>query len=377
MAWQVPLFDTDIGEEECDAVMRVLKSGWVSMGEETLLFEREFAGFLGARHAFMVSNCTTALHLAHYILGAAAGDEVVCPSLTFVATANTIAHTGARPVFADIIADDTLTVSPMDIAGKITARTKGITVMHYGGYPCHMDEIMRIAADHRLYLVEDCAHSPGASYRGKMTGTFGDVGCFSFFSNKNLTTGEGGMIVTDRDDFAARIKLLRSHGLTTDTLDRHKGHSAVYDVLERGFNYRPAEFNAALGRVQLKKLGKKNRARQQIVSGYRTLLSRESRIVLPFGREGRESQPADHIFPVVLEEGVDREAVMQFLKEKGIQTSIHYRPIHTFATYRDDTRHSLPATDLIKDRLLTLPLYPAMTESQVEYVVENLIRAIR
>ncbi len=372
MNWKVPLFDTDFGQDEQDAVLRVLKSGWLTMGEEINAFEREFANFLNVKYAFMVSSCTAALHLAHHVLGAGPGDEVICPSLTFVATASAIAQTGASPVLADIISKETLTISPEDISRKISPRTKGIAVMHYAGYPCLMDEIMKIAGENHLYVVEDCAHSPGASLKGKMTGTFGDVGCFSFFSNKNLSTGEGGMVVTNRDDLAQRIKLLRSHGMTTNTLDRHKGHSMSYDVMEKGFNYRSGEINAAMGRVQLKRLGGKNIARMKIVEKYRALLYQDSSIVVPFKNAGESSVSACHIFPIVLPEGADRSTIASSLRENGIQSSVHYRPIHTFTAYVSATPYNLPVTESLKYSLLTLPLYPAMTEDHVNYVVESL-----
>jgi len=236
---------------------------------------------------------------------------------------------------------------------------------------------MKIAGENHFYVVEDCAHSPGASLNGKMTGTFGDVGCFSFFSNKNLSTGEGGMIVTNRDDLAQRIKLLRSHGMTTNTLDRHRGHSMSYDVMEKGFNYRSGEINAAMGRVQLKKLEGKNAARMKIVEGYRALLDQDSGIAVPFNNTDEFSVSACHIFPIVLPEGANRESIALVLRDNGIQTSVHYRPIHTFTAYTSAMPYSLPITESLKDNLLTLPLYPAMNETHVKYVVENLCQALR
>lgn len=373
MQWRIPLFDTDFGQNELDAVTRVLKSGWLTMGEETKLFEQEFASFLGVRHAFLVSNCTAALHLAHHVLGVGHGDEIVCPSLTFVATANTIVQTGATTVFADIQSLNDMTISPVDIEKKITARTKGITVMHYAGYPCAMDVISEIARRHNLYVVEDCAHSPGAAYKGRMTGSFGDIGCFSFFSNKNLSTGEGGMIVTNRDDLAEKIRLLRSHGMTTVTLDRHKGHAFTYDVLEHGFNYRSAEINAAIGRVQFGKLAKKNARRAEVVTRYHERLDSVSGIDPLFKDTGMDMLPAYHIFPILLAKGTDRNDFMAAMRDKGIQTSIHYRPIHTFTAYKSNCQdRALPLTDEVGERLVTLPLYPAMNSDQVDYVADNI-----
>jgi dTDP-4-amino-4,6-dideoxygalactose transaminase len=368
----VPLFDTDFGPEEHAAVIRVLDSGWLTMGEETKSFEREFAEYLGVRHAFLVSNCTAALHLAHHVLGAGPGDEIICPSLTFVATANSIIQAGATPVFADIATLDDLTISPREIERLITPRTRGISVMHYGGYVCAMEEILAIARRHGLYLVEDCAHSPGASLNGVMTGTFGDIGCFSFFSNKNLSTGEGGMLVTDRDDLAERIRLLRSHGMTTVTLDRHKGHAFSYDVVEHGFNYRSAELNAALGRVQLRKLEEKNRRRRDIVARYHERLAGLTGLTVPFGSRPTGEIAAAHIFPVLLAEQADRNEVMIALRDRGVQTSIHYRPVHTFTAFSNSAATaSLPVTAAAGMRLITLPLFPTMTDSQFHHVVST------
>lgn len=373
MEWKIPFFDSDIGKEELTAVTRILDSGWLTMGEETSAFEQEFAAYLGVKYAFMVSNGTAALHLAHLTLEVTAGDEVICPSLTFVATANAIVYTGAKPVFADITSIDNFNISPEDIKKKIGKKTKGITVVHYAGYPCNMDEIMSIARKHGLYVIEDCAHSPGASYKGRMTGTIGDIGCFSFFSNKNLSTGEGGMIVTNREDIAKKIKLLRSHGMTTLTLDRYKGHSFTYDVLDFGFNYRSSELNAAIGRVQLAKLDIKNQKRKEITSKYIQRLSPEKRISLLFQHLDKDILPVYHLFPVLLENGINREKVMQSLKDKGVQTSIHYRPIHTFTAYqRYNDSYPLPFTQAIKDRTFTLPLFPFMTETHIDYVVDSL-----
>lgn len=373
MTWRVPLFDTDLGQGELDAVTRVLRSGWLTMGEETKAFEREFAGFLGVKHAFLVSNCSTALHLAHHVLGAGRGDEILCPSLSFVATANSIVQTGATPVFVDVASRDDLTVSPEDLERRLTSRTRGIVVMHYAGYPCAMDRIMAVARARGLYVVEDCAHSPGATCPEGMTGTIGDVGCFSFFSNKNLSTGEGGMLVTNRDDLAERLRLLRSHGMTTTTLDRHQGHAFSYDVIACGFNYRSCELNAAIGRVQLGKLAAKNARRRELVDRYRQRLSGEDKAVPLFRTVPEGYSPVHHLFPVLLARGTDRARFMTALRDRGVQTSIHYRPIHTFTAYAGHGAGSrLRLTEELAPLLLTLPLYPTMSEDQVDLVVQSL-----
>ncbi|WP_367362903.1 DegT/DnrJ/EryC1/StrS family aminotransferase [Mesotoga sp.] len=214
MAYKIPLFDLNFGKEEEDAVIEVLQSKWISMGEKTTELENDFAERINARHALAMTNCTAALHLALAILNIGPGDEVIVPSLTFVATANAVKYVCGTPVFADITSLEDLTISPEDIERKITDKTKAIMVMHYGGFACDMDKIMPVAQKHNLKVVEDAAHSPAATYKGKYLGTIGDVSAFSFFSNKNITTAEGGMLITNDDALAERAKLMRSHGMT-------------------------------------------------------------------------------------------------------------------------------------------------------------------
>lgn len=368
MNWCVPLSDIDIGEAEIGAVNEVLESRWLSMGGVTEEFEAAFAQQVGVRYAFAVTNCTAALHLAYAALEIGSGDQVIVPSLSFVATANAVTYTGAEPVFADVIAEHDLTIDPEDVERKITPRTKAIAVMHYGGYPCHMDAINRIAQQHNLAVVEDAAHAPGARYRGQACGALGDIAAFSFFSNKNLVTGEGGMITTNRADLAERIRLMRSHGMTTLTWERHKGHAYSYDVVTLGYNYRIDEMRSAIGLVQLEKLEANNRLRLQHVAKYRTLLDSVPGVTLPFAKH---EDSAGHIMPIVLAKDADRLQFVDRLKAQGIQTSMHYPPIHLFSYYRDQYgTHvgTLPQTESIAMREVTLPLFPTMSTAQVELV---------
>ncbi|MEQ8181936.1 MAG: DegT/DnrJ/EryC1/StrS family aminotransferase, partial [Smithellaceae bacterium] len=214
----IPLFDLNYGQEEEEAVLRVLRRRWLTMGEEIDALESEFASFCGVRNALAVSSCTAALHLANIASGVQPGFEVICPSLTFAATVNAVIYAGGLPVFADIISEDDWTISPDAILKKITPRTKAIVVMHYGGFACRMEEILNIARAHKIAVIEDAAHSPGSTYRGSRLGAVGDISCFSFFSNKNISTGEGGMICTDNDEYARQIKSVRSHGMTSGTV---------------------------------------------------------------------------------------------------------------------------------------------------------------
>lgn len=371
MDWRVPLADVNIGAEEEAAVSEVIRSGWLTMGAVTQAFEAEFAAFTGAKHALAVTNATAGLHLACLALGVGAGDEVIVPSLTFVASANAISYTGAKAIFADIESTDWLNISPQAIEASITPRSKAIMVVHYAGYACDMPAILEIAHEHGLAVIEDAAHAVGASLQGKPLGTWGDIGCYSFFGNKNLTTGEGGMLVTDRDDLAEKLRILRSHGMTTLTWDRFKGHASTYDVVDLGYNYRIDEMRAAMGRVQLQKLPAGNARRGELTALYRALLAEQApQINVPF-REMR-GQSSYHIMPVLLPVGCDKLAVMEAMKVQGIQTSWHYPPVHQFKIYQEQVHNPLPLTEAVAARQLTLPLYPTMTEEQVRMVVEGL-----
>ena len=369
MQWKVPLADLDYDACEQAAVKAVLDSGWLTMGEVTCQFEAAFAELTGAKHAIAVSNATHALHLACLALGIGPGDEVIVPSLTFVATGNAVLYCGADVRFAEIISANDLTLDPVSVEAQITPRTKAIIVMHYAGYPCRMEEIMTLAQKHKLAVIEDAAHAPGSTLDGKALGTWGEIGCFSFFSSKNLTTAEGGMLTTNRDDLARKLRLTRSHGMTSLTYDRHQGHAFSYDVVDLGYNYRIDEIRSALGLVQLEKLPENNARRRALTQAYWELLG-ETTLTLPF-KDRDLAQSACHIFPVLLPEGADRGAFMTGLRDAGVQSSIHYRPVHTFSYYVEHYgEQHLPLTEAVAKREVTLPLYPTMGEEQLNSVVE-------
>ncbi len=374
MEWRVPLADLAYGQEEEAAVVKVLRSKWLTMGAITQEFEAEFGRMVRVKHAIAVSNATEALHLACLALGIGPGDEVIVPSLSFVATSNAVLYTGADVRFADIIGPADLTIDPADIARQINSKTRAIIVMHYGGYPCRMHEVLEVADRYHLAVIEDAAHAPGASLVGKALGTWGTVGCFSFFSNKNLSTGEGGMLVTERDDVAEKVRLMRSHGMTSLTYDRHRGHASSYDVVDLGYNYRIDEIRSALGLEQLKKLAGNNAQRKLLSERYWNKLAGTG-VGLPFRDRGET--PSYHIFPMLLPAEVDREKFMAALKGEGIQSSIHYPPIHLFSYYR--SRYGplpLPKTEAIAATEITLPLYPGMTTDLVDLVTGVVIQTI-
>lgn len=372
MNWRVPLADIDFGEAEEEAVREVIRSRWLSMGEVTKGFEQDFAAFIGAKHTVAVTNATAALHLACLAAGIGPGDEVIVPSLTFVATANAVRYTGAMPVFADIESLDWLNISPASIESRVTEKTRAILVVHYAGFSCDMPAIMEIARRYNLVVLEDSAHAIGSILDDRALGTWGAIGCFSFFSNKNMTTGEDGMLVTNDDALADRLRILRSHGMTSLSWDRHKGHAWSYDVVDLGYNYRIDEMRAALGRVQLGKLPFNNQRRQQLTALYRELLTElVPQVQMPFA-EGRGTS-CYHILPILLPPGMDRVRFMEGLKSHGVQTSIHYPPVHQFQIYQDDWQRRgglLPLTEQAAAREVTLPLYPTMSDEQASWVVQ-------
>jgi dTDP-4-amino-4,6-dideoxygalactose transaminase len=377
MDWKIPLADIDFDSREEAAVLEVLKSRWLTMGAVTQSFEEEFASFVGARHAIAVANGTAALHLACLGVGLGRGDEVIVPSLTFVATANAVRYTGAIPIFADIESEQDLDISANSIEQMLTERTRAIVVMHYGGYVCDMPAITKLARAHNLMVIEDAAHAIGSELEGRKTGVWSDVGCFSFFSNKNMTTGEGGMVVTNDDGAANKMRILRSHGMTTMSWDRHRGHAWSYDVVELGYNYRIDEIRAALGRVQLSKLEQNNKRRRNLSELYREQLEELiPSIVVPFNKP--RGMSACHLLPILLPDGCDRIGFMEHMKSNGIQTSIHYPPIHKFKTYTEGSGalYNLPLTENVAGREVTLPLYPGLTDENVADVVHAVQGAI-
>ena len=371
MAYSIPLFDLNYDHEEEEAVLATLRSRWISTGPRTVEFERLFAEALGVQHAVAVANCTCALHLALQLVGVQEGDEVIVPSLTFVATANAVRYVRATPVFCDIRGPDDLNIDPELIESLITEKTRAILVMHYGGFPCDMDRILDLAREHRLRVVEDACHGPLSEYRGRKLGTMGDIGCFSFFSNKNISTGEGGMLVTGDAEFAERARLLRSHGMTTLSYQRAGGHSTRYDVVESGYNYRMDDIHAALGIVQLGKLRNDIQRRAIVRDRYLEALADARGIVVPFG--AREEVVSNYIFPVVLEaaDAARRDALREAMHEREIQTSIHYPAVHRFSIF-ERYRRPLPKTERVSDTLVTLPMHGRLSADDISRVAATL-----
>lgn len=371
MNWNVQLFKLNFDEREVQAVREVLESGWITMGQKTLDFEAAYEAELGeGSRCLGVSSGTAALHLAVLALGLGPGDEVIVPALTFIADVNVLSLCGVTPVLADVTSLADLAVSPEDIEEKITPNTRALIVVHYAGFACDMGRIVDLCERHGLALIEDCAHANGGTFGQQKLGTFGDLSAWSFFTNKNLSVGEGGMVATRDPDLYAKCKNLRSHGMTLASFDRMKGRASTYDVIEPGLNYRIDEMRSAIGLVQLDKLPDANRSRAERVAEYLHHLRVLPGISIPFVDFDRGT-PTHHIFPVLLKSGTDRNSVIEGMKDQGVQCSVHYPSIHQFTAYRG-IRGETPLADDISSRELTLPLYPGMQTSDVELVCNAL-----
>jgi len=375
--WDVPLFEPNFDERESRAVQSVIDSRWLTMGEQTKSFESEFAEMLGMEvQCLAVSSATAALHMSLLALGVGPGDEVIIPALTFVADANVVRMVGATPVLADSVSLDNWNLSSDTVREKITPKTKAVIAVHFAGYPCEMAGLQFLCEQFGIKLIEDVAHAPNGAIAQKQCGTFGHTGCFSFFSNKNLSVGEGGMVVTTSAETAKTLGALRSHGMTSLTLDRHKGRAITYDVEQVGLNYRMDEIRAAIGKVQLSKLPSGNEARGRHVALYSEALANNG-IELPFQQVADDVKPAYHIMPILLPTEVSRSEVIKKLRAKKIQSSIHYPPFWEFTAYADQTRaEDAPVVKEIAQRELTLPLFPTMTDTQRTHVVSALLDAV-
>ncbi|MDB5618258.1 DegT/DnrJ/EryC1/StrS aminotransferase family protein [Tardiphaga sp.] len=359
------------GAEEKAALAAVIDSGWVTMGDQVREFEQAFARMHEAEDSIAVGSCTAALHLILHALGIGPGDEVLVPSLTFVATANSVLYVGARPVFVDIGSAEVPLMSLDEAEAKCTARTKAVIMVHFAGYLAHRDAWQSFARRKGLLLIEDAAHAPGLPE----VGTFGEAAAFSFYGNKNMTTAEGGAIIARSRTLRETIRQARSHGMTSSTRQRLVSRRPDYDVTILGFNYRMDELRAALGLAQLKKLPEWNDIRRNLSLSYRQLIAEHCpSVMVPFEAPWRS---AHHLMPVVLPIASNRQRIIDRLRKRGVQTTIHYPPVHRLMFYRDlYPDASLPRTEEFSRRELTLPLHPRMVQSDVELVVNSLAAAL-
>jgi dTDP-4-amino-4,6-dideoxygalactose transaminase len=360
-----------LGAEEKAALAAVIESGWVTMGDRVREFEQAFARLHEAEDSIAVGSCTAALHLILHGLGIGPGDEVLVPSLTFVATANSVLYVGARPVFVDIESPDLPLMSLDEAEAKCTARTKAVILVHFGGYLADRDAWQAFARRKGLLLIEDAAHAPGLP----AAGTFGEAAAFSFYGNKNMTTAEGGAIIAHSRSLRETIRQARSHGMTSSTRQRLDSRSPDYDVTMLGFNFRMDELRAAVGLVQLKRLPEWNDIRRRLSLRYRQLIAAHCpSVIVPFADPWPS---AHHLMPVLLPTALSRQTVIDRLRKRGIQTTVHYPPVHrlTFYDHLYPDSH-LPRTEEFARRELTLPLHPRMTLPTVEFVVNSLAAAL-
>ena len=375
MAYKIPLFNLNFDGKEAQAAYDTIQSGWISTGPKCEELEKMFVDMFRVNYAVSMSNCTDALHLCCLVCGVGAGDEVLCPSLTFAASANCIRYAGATPVFCDIVGPDHINIDPQEIEKKITSKTKAILVVHMAGFPCQMDEIMAIAKKHNLKVIEDACHGPLSEYKGVKLGTIGDCAAYSFFSNKNISTGEGGMLITNNKEIADKVRLLRSHGMTTMSYQRAGGHATSYDIVELGYNFRLDDIHAAIAIEQLKKLPGDLEKRIAVRERYIQNLSKVENVVVPFA--DNTEFVSNYIMPIVLTKGTveERDKIREAIHEAGIQTSVHYPAIHRFSIYKDYGA-VLPQTEYVTDHEITLPMYAALTMEQVDFICDTVDKVV-
>jgi dTDP-4-amino-4,6-dideoxygalactose transaminase len=380
MKREIPFFVPWVTKEEKKAMLEALSSRWLTGGPRAREFEKMFARYLDTKHAIAVNSCTAALHLAMRALDIGRGDEVIVPVFTFAATANAPLFVGAKPVFADID-EKTFNISPKDIQNKITEKTKAIIVVHYGGQPCDMKEIMQIAKRHNLHVVEDCAHSLGAEYMGQKTGSIGTIGCFSFYPTKIITTLEGGMATTNDEEIAKQIKVLREHGMTKGAFDREKTATWYYDVVNLGYNYRLNEVQSTLGISQLKRIDEINKKRIEAAHYYTKKLKQINGIIPPY--EAKDRTHVYHLYAIRVvkqKRGINRDELYKKLSNKGIGLSVHYTPLHLLTFYKKTLGYKtgdFPIAEQISKEVLSLPIYPTITKTQIDYVVKEISKIMK
>lgn len=376
----LPFHRPSLGPEEEAAVLETLRSGWLTTGPKTQRFEDEFARYLGTRHALGVTSCTAAMHLGLIALGVGPGDEVITSPITFPATANVIVHVGATPVFVDV-EPATLNLDVEQLQARITPRTKAIIPVHFAGQPCRMDELTALARAQGVAIVEDCAHAIEATLHGRHVGTWGDVGAFSFYATKNITTGEGGMLVTANEELADRIGILRLHGISRDAWKRY-GREGFrhWETLSAGFKYNMSDMQAALGLAQLPKIEEFWARRQGIVKTYDdafAAIPQIQRLVL-----NGPVRHSHHLYVVVLcteELSRSRDEILDALQKENIGVGVHFRALHLQPFYRERFGFQpgdLPMAEYASERIISLPLYPAMDNRDVEDTIAAVTKVV-
>ena len=364
----IPVFRPSMGNEEAKAVEEVLKSGWIGLGPKTKEFEEKFAQYVGAEYAVSVNSCTAALHLALKVMDVEGGEVITTP-MTFISTNHAILYNNAIPVFADID-EDTLNIREEEIERLITPKTKAILAVHYGGHPCDMAKIFKIAQTANIKVIEDAAHACGAEYKGKKIGSLGNATCFSFHAVKNLATGDGGMITIHSQEIAERLRKLCWLGISRGTWDRSacKAYKWEYNVEELGYKYHMNDITAAIGIVQLSKLEEENARRKEIARKYDDAFSDLDWLETPVKKKYAKSAHHNYVIKVL---NGKRDKLITYLAEKGISAGVHYVPNHLYKIYQPYYRR-LPVVESIWKRLVTLPLFPDLKDEEVDYIIEKI-----
>jgi perosamine synthetase len=377
----LPFHVPDIDEEEIISVVETLRTGWLTTGPKVKRFENDFARYVGATHAVAVNSCTAALHLALEAAGIGEGDEVIVPTMTFAATAEVVIYLKAKPILVDC-KRDTLNLDVERIDHAISTKTKAIIPVHFGGHPCEMEEILQIARRHGLTVVEDAAHALPARYAGKMIGTVGDISCFSFYATKTITTGEGGMLATDNEEYADRARVMSLHGISHDAWKRYTSEGSwYYEIVSPGFKYNLTDIAAAIGIEQLKKCGRFWEARTHIAATYQEAFADLPEIQTPVCMP--HVQHAWHLYFIQLKPGrlsITRDEFIQELKRNNIGTSVHFIPLHLHPYYRNNFGYKacdFPVASRVYERIVSLPIYPKMTGTDVERVIHVVKRIIK
>ena len=373
----LPYNKPSMGKEEIDEVVDTLKSGWLTMGKKTIQFEEDIEKYVNVKHAISVNSCTSGLHLSLLALNVGNGDEVITSPYTFAATGNVICHVGAKPVFVDV-QEDTFNINPEKIESAITGKTKAIIVVHYAGQSADLSEIEKIAKKHNLKIIEDAAHAIGSEYKKKKIGSFGNLTCYSFYATKNLTTGEGGAIVTDSDELAEKLRVLRLHGISKDAWNRYseKGNW-YYEIEECGWKYNMNDIQASLGIHQLKKLDNFIEKRQELAKIYDRELSKLENIPIPPKKPDRNH--VYHLYPILLQD-YDRNEFIQEMTKRNIGTSVHFIPLHLHPFYQKNFGYKegdFPIAESLYNKEVSLPLYSKMTEEDARYVTKSIEDIIR
>lgn len=365
-----------IEEEEISAVLEVLRSGWLTTGPRVRAFEEEFGRYIGSSHAVAFSSCTAALHLALSAIGLQEGDEVILPTMTFASTGEVVLYFNARPVLVDC-RKESFHMDPEQVASAITSRTRAILPVHYAGYPCDMDAILRIARQHDLKVIEDAAHALPSRYKNRVVGTLGDITCFSFYATKTLTTGEGGMVTTESAELAERMRMLSLHGINKDAWKRYTAEGTWrYDILEIGYKYNLTDLQASLGIAQLRKCDVMRARRAALAERYNDALASLDCFETP--QLPLEGQHAWHLYVIQVNSSVlriDRNRVIEELKRRGIGTSVHFIPLHLHTLYQEKLGYrtgQFPNAEEHFERAISLPIYPGMTNEDSSRVIEAL-----